>query len=169
MTIINHKWRNRDIRNFDKHLKKYQGVSEVLLAYDIVSEPVRVYFTDVGIFGGIAPRELIIAHSTSSKYPNSDKACECFQSRIDWHNIESIEFVEEEQELKLFWEKKFYKVALIRFKEKQIMMENCWRGLSYIKGEPETQHKALTLLLPENLNEMKKAREILEEKIKEVI
>ncbi len=49
------------------------------------------------------------------------------------------------------------------------MMQNCWGGLSYIKGDPDTQNKALTLLLPEDLNEMKKARELLEEKIKEVI
>ena len=169
MTLINHRWRDRDIRSFDKHLKKYQGVNEILLAYDIVSEPMRVYFTDVGLFGGKSTSQLIIGHKTSSKSPKRDQACRCFQSRIEWNNIESVEFVEEEQELQIFWEKKFYKLALLRFKEKLNMMQNCWGGLSYIKGDPDTQNKALTLLLPEDLNEMKKAKIILKENIKEVI
>lgn len=168
MTLINHRWRDRDIRSFDKHLKKYQGVNEILLAYDLVSEPMRVYLTDVGLFGGKSTSQLIIGHKTSSKYPKRDQACRCFQSRIEWNNIESVEFLEEEQELQLFWVKKFYKLALLRFKEELKMMGNCW-PFCHIKGEPDTANKALTLLLPEDLNEMKKAKIILKEKIKEVI
>ena len=59
MTLINHRWRDRDIRSFDKHLKKYQGVNEILLAYDLVSEPMRVYLTDVGLVPLANPKEAI--------------------------------------------------------------------------------------------------------------
>ena len=97
MTTIHNKWRDRDIRIFDKHLKKYQGVNEILLVYQMLSAPIRVYFTDVGLFGGNIggdyPKEL----SNDCK----GQWCICSNSKIDWNNIESVEF-KGSQEIKPF-------------------------------------------------------------------
>ena len=166
MTLINHRWRPRDIRIFERQIELFSD--EMLLSYDLKSEPIRIYFTEVGIFGG---------------FPNINPY-QCIESRIYWNNIESVEFINRPQNLKLYYSSNLYNVAILRFKEELndkelIIKQRYWYGnpKSYIinnRKRPLLQNNEFILLLPlpssyQFYNKMIRAREILEEEIKEVI
>lgn len=160
MSVIIHKWTSKKLVSFNRHLKRYNMVNEILLTYGLESELIRVYLTDIGIFGGIAPIGFTV---------HKDQMCMCSRSRLDWNNIESVEFEKMTHQVSRLSEKKIFNVAVLRFKKdlrevELVIKQNCWYGNLFYKQI--IRKDEFTLLLPENTIYLVKAMKILEEKVK---